>query len=432
MKIHNWGNYPVIESHIYPFENEENLQQIIFNNDELIAWGNGRSYGDSALNKNLIDIKSHNYFLSFDQDNAILHCQSGILLSEILETFLPRGFFLSVTPGTKFITVGGAIASDVHGKNHHMAGSFSDSVIEFRLMLNTGKIITCSQNNNIVFFKATCGGMGLTGVILDAKIKLQPVKSTFIDQICIKTRNLKETFEAFEQYQGVTYSVAWIDCLAKGKELGRSLLMLGEHSGNGNLDYHQVTKLTLPFYFPSWVLNKTAVQTFNAFYYAKRRTRYSQQSVTLDSFFYPLDAIAQWNKMYGKNGFVQYQFVLPLNSSYEGLEKILTKIAASGKGSFLAVLKLFGKGNSNWLSFPMQGYTLALDFKIQPGLFKLLDELDQFVMEYGGRIYLAKDARVSKAVFETGYPFIQQFRDLRATQQMQEKFSSLQSLRLDI
>lgn len=442
MKFNSWGNYPVLSKDVYPFASTSALKNILTKPHELICYGNGRSYGDSALNKQIIDVKPHHYFLNFDPQEGLLHCQSGILLSEILEAFVPRGFFLSVTPGTKYITLGGAIASDVHGKNHHVAGSFSDSVVEFRLMLNTGEIITCSREQNTDFFKATCGGMGLTGVILDAKIKLRPVYSTGIEQTTIKTRNLKETFEAFEQHQDFTYSVAWIDCLAKGENLGRSLLMLGEHmpgeniSGeerdHTNLIYRESNKVTLPFYFPSFLLNKFSVKAFNALYYGKSKNGLSKQCVTLNNFFYPLDSITQWNKMYGKKGFIQYQFVLPLKNSYDGLVTILTKIANSGKGSFLAVLKLFGRGNSNWLSFPKEGYTLALDFKIEPGLFELLDELDQCILEYGGRFYLAKDARVSKTVFEAGYPAIAQFREFRSKHKMNQKFNSLQSSRLGI
>jgi len=432
MRLLSWGNYPKVDNTVYKFDVQETLQQIINEHDELIAYGNGRSYGDSALSKNLIYVKPYNYFLDFDNESGILHCQAGVLLSEILEVFVPRGWFLSVTPGTKLITVGGAIASDVHGKNHHVAGSFSDCVVEFQMVLPNGEVITCSHEENSVFFKATCGGMGLTGVIQDAKIKLQSINSSIIDQVTIKTKNLKETFEAFEQYKGYTYSVAWIDCLAKGDSLGRCLLIIGEHANDGNLVYDSKSKAAIPFEFPSFALNNLSVKAFNFFYYAKAKDGVSKQKVSLNSFFYPLDAIGHWNRIYGKNGFTQYQFVLPLEKSYEGLEKILAQIANSGKGSFLAVLKLFGKGNANWLSFPMEGYTLALDFKIEPGLFELLDKLDKIVLEHGGRFYLTKDVRVSKETFEVGYKEIDKFRELREMYKMDKKFNSLQSKRVRI
>ncbi|WP_069470097.1 FAD-binding oxidoreductase [Candidatus Marithrix sp. Canyon 246] len=432
MALLSWGNYPNIDVIAYKFENRQALKNIINQHNNIIASGNGRSYGDSALNKHQIDVKSYNYFLDFDQNTGILHCQAGVLLSEILETFIPKGWFVSVTPGTKLITVGGAIASDVHGKNHHVKGSFSDSIVEFTMMLENGEIIICSHSINPDIFQATCGGMGLTGIIIDAKIKFLPINSSMIDQLTIKTKNLQDTFEAFEQYKDYTYSVAWIDCMAKGDSLGRCLLMVGEHADDGNLDYVNTNKISIPFQFPSFVLNNLTVKSFNSLYYAKVRQAVSQQKIGIDSFFYPLDAIGNWNRIYGKNGFTQYQFVLPLEKSYEGLEQILSKIAASGKGSFLAVLKLFGKANANWLSFPIQGYTLALDFKIEPGLFELLNELDKIVLKYEGRFYLSKDVRVSKQTFEAGYKDIDKFRQLRKQYKMDQKFHSLQSKRVGI
>lgn len=432
MALLSWGNYPNIDAITYKFDHQHALKTVIDKPNQFIARGNGRSYGDSALNTHQVHVRSYNYFLDFDQNTGILHCQAGVLLSEILETFIPRGWFVAVTPGTKLITVGGAIASDVHGKNHHLTGSFSDSIVEFTMMLPNTEIITCSHIVNPELFQATCGGMGLTGIILDAKIKLQAINSSIIDQLTIKTKNLEETFEAFEKYKDYTYSVAWIDCMAKRDNLGRCLLMLGEHANDGNLDYVNTNKLSIPFQFPSFALNNLTVKSFNSLYYAKVRTAISQQKVSIDSFFYPLDAIANWNRIYGKNGFTQYQFVLPLDKSYEGLEKILRKIAASGKGSFLAVLKLFGKANANWLSFPMEGYTLALDFKIEPGLFELLNELDKIVLEYEGRFYLSKDVRVSKETFEAGYKDIDKFRQLRKQYKMDQKFHSLQSKRVGI
>ncbi len=432
MALLSWGNYPNIDAMTYKFENQQALKNIIHKPKEFIARGNGRSYGDSALSRHQIDVRSYNYFLDFDPNTGILHCQAGVLLSEILESFIPRGWFVAVTPGTKFITVGGAIASDVHGKNHHVAGAFSDSIVELTMMLENGQVITCSNTVNPELFQATCGGMGLTGIILDAQIKLQAINSSMIDQLTIKTKNLAETFEAFEQYKDYTYSVAWIDCMAKRDSLGRCLLMVGEHADDGNLDYVNTNKASIPFQFPAFVLNNLTVKAFNSFYYAKVKPEISQQKVGIDSFFYPLDAIANWNRIYGKNGFTQYQFVLPLDKSYEGLETILSKIAASGKGSFLAVLKLFGKANANWLSFPMEGYTLALDFKIEPGLFELLNELDKIVLEYQGRFYLSKDVRVSKETFEAGYKNIEKFRQFRKRYKMDQKFHSLQSNRVEI
>jgi len=432
MSIMSWGMYPKIKNTVFKFNKEETLKEIINEHSELIPRGNGRSYGDSALSSNIINIKPKDYFIDFDEENGLLHIQAGVLLSEILESFVPRGWFLKVTPGTKLITVGGAIASDIHGKNHHVEGCFSECVQEFQIMLSNGDIVTCSKEATPELFKATCGGMGLTGVILDAKIYLKKINSQYIDQTTIKTKNLKETFQAFEEYSHKPYSVAWIDCLAKDDEIGKCLLMVGDFRNDGNLKYKTKKQKSIPFNFPSFALNNWSVRAFNLLYYGKAKDGVSKQRVSIDTFFYPLDAIGHWNRIYGKNGFTQYQFILPKETSYEGLEEILTVISKSGKGSFLAVLKLYGKANENYLSFPMEGYSLALDFKIEKGLFNLLDKLDEIVVKYKGRIYLTKDVRVSKEIFEKGYPQIETFRQYRKENKMDSKFQSLQSKRVGI
>jgi len=431
-KIKSWGNYPKVTATSVTISETDRLKSVLKEVDDVISFGNGRSYGDSALNDTVICIKPKNYFLNFDAANGLLHLQAGALLSEVLEFSVPRGWFLKVSPGTKLITIGGAIASDIHGKNHHVEGCFSECVAMLNLLLPNGEIVSCSKTQNVDLFRATCGGMGLTGVILDAKIYLKKIKSRFIEQKTIKTKNLKETFEAFEKYKDQPYSVAWIDCLAKNKKMGRSLLMVGDFSKDGRLDFIPKKKVNIPFYFPSFVLNTLSVKIFNMFYYKKARSGISDQLVDFEAFFYPLDSINNWNRIYGKNGFTQYQFILPKKNSFEGLEEILKTIAESGKGSFLSVLKLYGKENENYLSFPIEGYSLALDFKIEKGLFGLLDRLDEIVINKGGRIYLAKDARVSKEIFEQGYPRIEIFRNLRKQYKMHEKFNSKQSKRLGI
>ena len=432
MSFMSWGMYPKVKNTVFKFDKKKTLRKIINEHGKLIPCGNGRSYGDSALNSNIVDVRSKNYFIDFNEEIGLLHVQAGVLLSEILESFVSRGWFLKVTPGTKFITVGGAIASDIHGKNHHIEGCFSECIKEFKIMLADGEVVTCSKEATPNLFKATCGGQGLTGIILDAKIYLKKINSQYINQTTIKTKNLKETFEAFEEYQDKPYSVAWIDCLAKDNKIGRCLLMVGGFRDDGKLDYKVKKQKSVPFNFPSFVLNNWSVRAFNWLYYRKVKQRISKQIVDIDTFFYPLDAVGHWNRIYGKNGFTQYQFILPKESSYEGLEEILSAISKSGKGSFLAVLKLYGKANDNYLSFPMEGYSLALDFKIEKGLFDLLDELDEIVVKYKGRIYLAKDVRVSKEVFEKGYPQIETFRQYRKENKMDIKFQSLQSKRVGI
>jgi len=432
MSLLSWGMYPKIKNAVFKFYNKETLNQVIKEHNELIPYGNGRSYGDSALSANIINVKPKDYFIDFNEENGLLHIQAGVLLSEILESYVPRGWFLKVTPGTKLITVGGAIASDIHGKNHHVEGCFSECVQEFQIMLVNGEVVTCSKEATPELFKATCGGMGLTGVILDAKIYLKKINSQYIDQTTIKTKNLKETFEAFEEYSDKPYSVAWIDCLAKGDNIGKCLLMVGDFRDDGKLEYRLKPQKSIPFNFPSFALNNWSVKAFNWLYYGKAKEGVSRQRVDIDTFFYPLDAIGHWNRIYGKNGFTQYQFILPKETSYEGLEEILTAISNSGKGSFLAVLKLYGKANDNWLSFPIEGYSLALDFKIEKGLFELLDQLDEIVVKHKGRIYLTKDVRVSKNTFEQGYPHIEKFRQYRKENKMDSKFQSLQSKRVGI
>jgi len=432
LELRSWGNYPKINSRTFSFDRETSLREIILNHNELIPYGNGRSYGDSALNKNIIQVKPYNFFLDFDDKKGVLHAQAGVLLAAILDIFVPKGWFLQITPGTKLITLGGAIASDVHGKNHHREGCFSECVDSFRLMLPDGSVLSCSKSENTELFRATCGGMGLTGVILDARIRLKKIYSANIEQITVKTKNLQETFNAFETHKDKAYSVAWVDCLAKGGKMGKAILTAGDFSTDGDLTYSKKKKFDIPFFLPSFTLNAFSVKFFNQIYYARAKKQISVQKTSIDAFFYPLDALENWNRVYGKNGFIQYQFVLPKASSDEGLLEILKKITASGKTPTLAVLKLCGKANENYLSFPMEGYSLALDFKIEKGLFELLDQLDEIVLKHGGRIYLTKDARTSKETFEKGYPQVSKFREIRNKYNMNDKFESLQSRRIKI
>lgn len=432
MLSNGWGMYPKIDSQRFSYDHAEKLKKILQQTQQVIPFGNGRSYGDSALNHTMVDNKQCDFFLDFDDKNGLLHVESGILLAQIITHFAPRGWFLKISPGTKFITVGGAIAADVHGKNHHLEGCFSECIEEFSMMLADGKRVVCSKTKTPELFRATCGGQGLTGIILDAKIYLKKIYSQYISQTTIKAKNLREIFQAFEQHQNSSYSVAWIDCLAKGNKLGRSLLMVGEFSDDGDLAYQDKSPKTVPFYLPSFTLNPWSIKLFNWLYYHRVSKRVSHQLVDIDQFFYPLDALHHWNRIYGKQGFLQYQFILPKKNAYLGLREILEKIADFGRGSFLAVLKLYGKANENWLSFPMEGYSIALDFKIDEKIFAFLEVIDQIVLQHQGRFYLAKDARVSKSVFEQGYRHIERFREYRVKHNMDKKFQSLQSKRLRI
>lgn len=440
MQITSWGKYPIIEAEeITPLTSshlKNTLQSTLSSSSSLsfqgIVRGMGRSYGDSALASRVIDISYLNHLLNFDVNTGLLACMSGVTLDELLNVFVPKGWFLPVTPGTKFVSVGGAIASDVHGKNHHVDGCFSEYVKSFRLMLSNGEIVFCSREKNSTLFYATCGGMGLTGIILDATIQLKSIKNSFISEEIFKAANLKEVLEFFEEHKHAMYSVAWIDCLSTGRKLGRSLFMLGEHAEEGGLELRNKKIFTVPIEMPQFLLNRHLVNIFNSFYYHRIRSSHIKRITHYESFFYPLDRIAHWNRLYGKKGFIQYQFVIPKDVGLEGMTAIFQRIASSKRASFLAVLKKLGKENKNYLSFPMEGYTLALDFKLDNDLLKFLDELDRMVLDQGGRLYLTKDARMSEKTFKQSYPGWEEFMDVRHACGADQKFHSLQSRRLGL
>lgn len=401
-KVTNWGNYPIVEKEMRSEDSFQKIKEFVLTHNEVIARGNGRCYGDASLGEHIFSTKKLNKFISFDRLNGIIECESGVLLSDVLEIAVPQGYFLYVTPGTKFVSVGGAIASDIHGKNHHTEGCFSEYVIEFKLMIETGEIITCSREENSEKFWATIGGMGLTGIILTAKFRLKNIQTAYIRQESIKAENLDEIFKLFDESESWTYNVAWIDCLQTGKNIGKSILMRGEHAFAHELPQNLKEKPlrlkkkfqpTVPFYFPGFVLNKFTVKIFNLLYFKKQSKKEVKSIVDYETFFYPLDVVNDWNKIYGKSGFIQYQMVIPKEKGKEGMKKILDTIARSGNGSFLAVLKLFGKNNPEaYNSFPIEGYTLALDFRVNSKLKTLVAQLDSIVQEFGGRIYLTKDS----------------------------------------
>ncbi|MBM7419031.1 MULTISPECIES: FAD-binding oxidoreductase [Chryseobacterium] len=401
-KVTNWGNFPIVEKEMKSEDSFRKIKEFVQNHNEVIARGNGRCYGDASLGESIFSTKKLNKFISFDRLNGIIECESGVLLSDVLEISVPQGYFLYVTPGTKFISIGGAIASDVHGKNHHSEGCFSEYVIDFKLMTENGDIIICSKEENSEKFYATIGGMGLTGIILSARFKLKNIETAYIRQESIKAENLDEIFRLFDESENWTYTVAWIDCLQKGKDIGRSILMRGEHAfahelpqkfSKNPLRLKKKFSPTVPFYFPGFVLNALTVKLFNLLYFKRQTKKEVKNFIDYETYFYPLDAINDWNKIYGKSGFIQYQMVIPKDNGKEGMKKILETIANSGNGSFLAVLKLFGKNNPEaYNSFPIEGYTLALDFKVNSKLKKLVEQLDQTVQEFGGRIYLTKDS----------------------------------------
>lgn len=428
-KITNWGNYPFIEAQEIQPASIIDFRKFTENEDIVIARGNGRCYGDASLQNNIVSTKRWNHFLNFDRENGILECESGVLLSEIIEVIIPAGFFIMVTPGTKFITVGGAIASDVHGKNHHKEGCFSEHLIHFELMTASGEILKCSREENIELFWATIGGMGLTGIILSASFRLKRIETSYIRHEAIQAKNLDEIYKLIDESESWTYTVAWIDCLQKKHSLGKAIMLRGEHALISELSEKQKKEplklskkknLNIPFYFPGFVLNPLTIKIFNWLYFNKQINKKVSGITDIESFFYPLDAVANWNRIYGKKGFIQYQFVIPRENGKEGMSKILETISKSGNGSFLVVLKLFGENNPEaYNSFPFPGYTLALDFKLNDKLPELIDKLDSIVEEYGGRIYRTKDA-MSRTTL-TDY--------LKNTDS--EKFNSIQNQRIN-
>jgi len=439
MSLSGWGRFPVLDCMVAEVDTREQASRPIPILPS-IARGNGRSYGDSSMAPAYtLDTRRLDRMLAFDEASGALTCESGTLLSDIIELFVPRGWFPPVNPGTKFVTLGGMIASDVHGKNHHMAGSFCDHVTSFDLSLGDGTVLHCSRTEHPDLFAATCGGMGLTGILLSTTFKLIPIATSRIEQKTERAPNLESAMALFEASLGCTYSVAWIDCLATGPDLGRSILMLGEHATEEQLrERDRATPFKcprfktkrLPIDFPQFVLNNSSVRLFNSLYY--RLHKPSATLVDLESYFYPLDALLEWNRIYGKRGFVQYQCVLPLDASRSGLAELLFEIAREGNASFLAVLKRLGRGSFGFLSFPMEGYTLALDFPAKSETFDLLNRLDAIVAAHGGRLYLAKDSRTSARLVEATYPQLATFREIRGRYGLDQRFRSAQSARLEL
>jgi decaprenylphospho-beta-D-ribofuranose 2-oxidase len=436
-EIANWGNYPAMESEEHSFTLLEDMRRYVGLADSFIPRGNGRCYGDASLGGNTICTVKFDKILFFDTAAGIFECESGITLDQVLEVIVPKGWFLPVTPGTKFITIGGAVASDVHGKNHHIDGCFSHHLVDMDLLLADGSLVSCDAVTHPDLFEATCGGMGLTGVITRVKFRLKKIETSYIRQKQVKAANLDEVLLLFDQYKDYTYSVAWIDCLKKGKAFGRSILILGEHAEKNDLNEKggaqplrlpAKKQIVFPFSLPSWVLNTFTVKAFNFLFYRKNLRKVIDNVVSYEPFFYPLDAILHWNRGYGKKGFIQYQFVVPM-ASKQGLIEILQRISDKGMGSFLAVLKVFGKQESV-IGFPMEGYTLALDFPIRKGLFEFLDELDLIVLRYGGRLYMSKDARMKPAVLQAGYERLPEFLSIVKKYNPDGKIHSIQSDRL--
>lgn len=407
----SWGRVEDVEQEVHVLQSRHDAPPPVMDSRNALPFGLGRSYGDSCLNDggDLWVTPWMDKILSFDSEQGLLRCEAGMSLATILQWAVPRGWFLSVTPGTKFVTVGGAIANDVHGKNHHRAGTFGHHVTCLELLRSDGQRMLCSREENPEWFAATLGGLGLTGLITWAEFRLKRIDCPLIDSETLRFENLDHFFElAAESDASHEYTMSWIDCVAKGDKLGRGLFMRGNWlSGSGDGRAQRTPpSIPIPFNAPSRLLHPVVVQTFNALYYRKQRADQVRKPVPYDPFFYPLDRLLQWNRLYGSRGFYQYQCVVPFEHSREPIRDILRLIAESGQASFLAVLKLFGNQPSEGLlSFPRPGITLALDFANRgESTLRLFRELDGIVRQADGALYPAKDGRMTSEDFQRWYP----------------------------
>ena len=437
LALAGWGGDPKYESWVFRPEKERQLSEIISDSpvSSVLSRGMGRSYGDASLNQDagVILHTRLNHFLTLDETQGVVCCESGVTLAEIIDVAIPKGLFLPVTPGTKFISVGGAIAADVHGKNHHRDGTISSQLLSFRILTGEGQVLHCSREENADLFWATLGGLGLTGSILQATLQLRRVESAWMDQTTQRCHDLdsllQRTFEEDDQFE---YSVAWVDCLAQGRSLGRSVLLRANGAPAETLPARvranpllmtQGRTPSVPFNLPSFSLNALNMKIFNKLYWHSHRDERKQQP--LQNYFYPLDQIHHWNRIYGRQGVSQYQFVLPKATCQEGIQEILEYVVRTRGASFLAVLKKTGPANAGPLSFPIEGASLALDFpNRKSGLAQILDRLDRFVVQYGGRVYLAKDSSLSPWAAQEMYPDLPRFRDVKQRYDPQGRFSS--------
>ena len=408
-EFQSWGQYPRYEADMIDLNWSSDFPLKQKPGTSLLPVGLGRSYGDSCLldHGTLLNATGMTRVHEFNAETGLLRCESGMSLSEILDFAVPQGWFLPVTPGTKFVTVGGAIANDVHGKNHHVAGTFGCHVPRFELIRSDGSRHLCSATENSELYHATIGGLGLTGLISWAEVQLRPIVSRQIYYTGIKFRGIDEFLEISNASKNIEYTVAWIDCVSEGKNFARGIFMQGEHAKTpGKLFRSKEPKLSVPFEMPSFLLNRYSVKAFNTLYYNKQLPRVKRTHLDYEPFFYPLDSVLHWNRIYGHDGLMQFQCVLPYEEGTGGITEILHTITASGLASFLAVIKVFGDVKSpGMLSFPRPGITLALDFPVRRDVsFALLDRLGEITLEHGGCMYPAKDARMKPAEFQSFYP----------------------------
>lgn len=436
---------PAVRSRVYRPEWPDEVPAMLAEIPEsLLPRGAGTAYGDAGLNdgRGTIDARRLDRLLALDEAAATVTCEAGVPLRDLVAVLLPRGLFPAVTPGAWKSTVGGCIACDVHGKNHHLAGSFLDHVLRFRLALADGRVVECSREENAEIFLATAGGLGLTGVILEATLRLQRVSSAWMRVRYLKARDLDATFAALERPASEPYSVAWLDALARGARLGRSVLMLGAHADPDELpaarraaplDWHPGRSLRLPAAVPSGALAPPLVRLFNSAYYARFPGGGATRVEPLRAFFYPLEAVDNFGVLYGRRGFVQYQFVVPGRAAHAVLRAALERLSRAGMGSFLCVVKRLGPGDGAPMSFPAEGVTMAVDvpFRGEP-LLSMLRGLDELVAREGGRVYLAKDSRLERTFLDAMYPRRREWARLLDRLDPRRRFDSTMARRLGL
>jgi FAD/FMN-containing dehydrogenase len=407
----SWGRYPHAEPRsVVPFAWSGEPPAFDRLEGSFLPRGLGRSYGDVCLNDGgtLIDATPLDRFLAFDVERGVVRCGAGVTLADLLDVSLPRGWFPPVLPGTRWVTVGGAIANDIHGKNHHGAGTFGRFVTRFELLRSTGERLLCSTAENAGLFRATIGGLGLTGIVVWAELRLERAAGPWMDVERIRFRDLAEFLALSEEDSAHEYTVAWVDCLGGAGRAGRGIFLRGDHSrdpappsANGAASR---PRLRIPLDAPAGLLNRRTAAAFNELYY--RAAGRERARARFESFFFPLDGVGAWNRLYGRAGFVQYQCVVPEAGPDGPIRAVLDGIARSAEPSFLAVLKRFGHlASPGLLSFPCPGVTLALDFPMRGATtLRLLDELDAIVADAGGAVYPAKDARMSARSFRRFFP----------------------------
>jgi decaprenylphospho-beta-D-ribofuranose 2-oxidase len=438
--LSGWGHTPIADCTSYRPEKQRDVRDIMSRHEgPLLARGLGRSYADASLQPaGVMRMERLNHLIEFDSANGIVHAQAGVTLAELMDLFVPRGFLPPVLPGTRHVTLGGAFACNVHGKNHWREGDFAEHVICIKLTLANGETIECSPTEYSDIFWATAGGMGMTGIIEEVTLRLKPIASCSLRTTSYKVDSVEDMIGGFEHYRSsADYMVGWIDHMARDKELGRGVFEAGNHilSGDGGAALNSFEplkkKITVPFNAPSFLLNRYSMALYNRWRFKRYSSARHLETVDFNGFFHPLDAIGQWNRLYGSQGFFQYQCLFPEDNNVTGnIRDFLAAIQQKGLFSFLAVIK-YHRDGKGLLTFPKRGYSLALDFPNTARVRNLLPQLDAWVTDRGGRTYLAKDAQLKPDLFHAMYgDKAQEWCALIRDVDPDGKFTSLMSQRL--